>query len=115
MSNLASVRMLGLLQPVCAERGMPTLLEVEVPEQGCSGWELVESLGLPAEMIEGMFVNHTLYGLGQIVMPGDRVALVPYGTPGPHRLYLGLYEAGLENRQQRAESEADTPITDGRP
>ena len=102
MSDVVSVKMLGLLQPVCAERGLPTTAQVDAPEEGFSGWELVESLSLPAEMIEGMFVNHTLYGLGHRVMPGDRVALVPYGTPGPHRLYLGLYEAGLENRQEQA-------------
>jgi len=81
---------------------MPTTVAVEIAEEGISGWQLAEQLTLPAELIEGMFVNHTLYGLGHTVMPGDRVALVPYGTPGPHRVYLGLYEAGLENRQERA-------------
>ena len=105
MSPTTTVKMFGLLQPVCAERGVATVTEIEVPEAGYSGWELVEALGLPAEMVEGMFVNHTLYGLGHTVMPGDQVALVPYGTPGPHRLYLGLYEAGLENRKERAEHE----------
>ena len=30
------------------------------------------------------------------VSPGDRVAFVPYGTPGPHRVFLGLYTAGKE-------------------
>jgi hypothetical protein len=102
MSQKATVKMFGLLQPVCAELGLSTVTEVDVPERGHTGWELVEHLGLPAEMIEGMFVNHKLHGLGHRVMPADRVAFVPYGTPGPHRLYLGLYEAGLENRQEHA-------------
>jgi hypothetical protein len=97
--------MLGLLQPVCAERGLSTTARVDIPERGIDGWTLVSELGLPAEMVEGMFVNHTLHGLAQTVMPGDRVALVPYGTPGPHRVYLGLYEAGLENRQDREHAE----------
>jgi hypothetical protein len=31
------------------------------------------------------------------ISPGDRVAFVPYGTPGPHRVFLGLYAAGKES------------------
>ena len=32
-----------------------------------------------------MFCNHRTYPIDHIIMPGDRVAFVPYGTPGPHR------------------------------
>ena len=41
-------------------------------------------------------MNRTVYGIGHHVDPGDRVAFVPYGTPGPHRVYLGLYKAGKD-------------------
>ena len=51
------------------------------------------------DMIEGVFVNHTVYDLGHYVMPSDEVAFVPYGTPGPHRFYLGLYKAGKQSRE----------------
>jgi len=37
-----------------------------------------------------------VHGIGVHVSPGDRVAFVPYGTPGPHRVFLGLYAAGEE-------------------
>ena len=47
-----------------------------------------------SEKIEGVFVNHVVHGIGVHVSQGDRVAFVPYGTPGPHRVLLGLHSAG---------------------
>jgi nitroreductase len=55
-------------------------------------------MGLPVDTIEGAFCNHSIHGLAHVVMRGDQVAFVPYGTPGPHRYFLGLYEAGHEER-----------------
>ena len=55
-------------------------------------------LDLPHDLIEGVFCNHTVYGLDHVIRPGDRIAFVPYGTPGPHRFTLGLYDAGRGNR-----------------
>ena len=34
------------------------------------------------------------YGLDRVILPGDRVAFVPRGIPGPHRFTLGIYSAG---------------------
>jgi hypothetical protein len=93
-----TVRMFGLLHLYRTERGLPTTLEVEVPECGTTGRDLAQSLDLPVERIEGVFVNRTVYGIDHPVMPGDRVAFVPYGTPGPHRVFLGLYQAGRGDR-----------------
>ena len=93
-----TVRMFGLLHMYCSERGLPSTVEVQVPEQGTTGRDLAASLGLPCEQIEGVFVNRTVYGIDHPVMPGDRVAFVPYGTPGPHRVFLGLYDAGRGDR-----------------
>ena len=76
------------------ERGLPYTLAVEVPEGGIAARDLAVALGLPPEKIEGVFVNHVMLGIGVHVSPGDRVAFVPYGTPGPHRVFLGLYAAG---------------------
>jgi hypothetical protein len=42
-------------------------------------------------------VNHTVHGLDVWLNPGDRVAFVPFDTPGPHRVFLGLYEAGKDS------------------
>ena len=94
-----TVRMFGLLHLFRSEQGLPSTVEVEVPEEGTTGRLLAVELGLPCEKIEGVFVNRTVYGIDHPIMPGDRVAYVPYGTPGPHRVFLGLYNAGLEGRE----------------
>jgi len=94
-----TVRMFGLLHQFRSDRGLPSTVEVEIAPEGCSGRELAVQLGLPCEMIEGVFVNRTVYGIDHPVAPGDRVAFVPYGTPGPHRVFLGLYQAGRGERE----------------
>lgn len=96
MGEPVSVRIFGLLHERQQQLGLPSTLQVAVPEEGTTGRGLAEMLELPCEMIEGVFVNHTVYGIDHPVAPGDRVAFVPYGTPGPHRLFLGLYKAGKE-------------------
>jgi len=93
------VRIFGLLAAKRAERNEPTTVEIEVPEQGITAEKIAMDLGLPPELIEGAFCNHTVYGLDHVVHPGDRVAFVPYGTPGPHRFCLGLYDAGRKSRE----------------
>ncbi len=98
------IRIFGLLRAHCVERGLPTAVTFDVPAEGMSAEDLAHALELPLEMIEGVFVNHTVYDLNRRVMPGDEVAFVPYGTPGPHRVYLGLYKAGKALREPVAES-----------
>lgn len=87
--------MLGALR---TERGEPTTVEIEVPAEGMTAADIADELGLPHDLIEGVFCNHTVYGIGHRIHPGDRIAFVPYGTPGPHRFSLGLYDAGRGRR-----------------
>ena len=93
-SGTVSVRMFGLLREVRREQGQPPTAEMELPVEGMDAATLARELGLPVERIEGVFCNHTIHPLTQMVYPGDEVAFVPHGTPGPHRFYLGLYRAG---------------------
>jgi hypothetical protein len=95
-SESVTVRMFGRLYSARKEAGLPTTLELDVPAHGTSARELALELDLDLEVIEGVFVNRHVYDLGHAVMPGDRVAFVPRGTPGPHRFYLGLYRAGRD-------------------
>ncbi|TDB38284.1 MAG: MoaD/ThiS family protein [Actinobacteria bacterium] len=94
-----TIRTFGCLYDIRCEMGLPATVTQEVPEDGISAGDLATGLGLPHEQIEGVFLNGTVYSLGHIVMPGDRVAFVPYGTPGPHRFNLGLYAAGKEGEE----------------
>lgn len=93
------VRIFGMLGALRVERGLPTTVEVQVAESGTTGAAIADELELPHEYIEGVFCNHKVYGLDHVIHPGDRVAFVPYGTPGPHRFTLGLYDAGRGARK----------------
>ncbi len=86
--------MFGLLRSLRCERGFEHTTEMELPVEGMSARAIALELDLPVERIEGVFVNHTVRALDHTVMPGDRIAFVPPGTPGPHRYFLGLYGAG---------------------
>jgi hypothetical protein len=92
------VRIFGSLRPFRTRRGLPHTLSVEVPQGGIAARDLAVSLELPPEKIEGVFVNHVVHDIGVHVSPGDRVAFVPFDTPGPHRVFLGLYGAGRAER-----------------
>lgn len=92
-----TVRVFGSLQPFRKERGLPCACEVDVPPEGLAARDVAALLEIPAEKIEGVFVNHTVHGIGVWVNPGDRVAFVPFDTPGPHRVFLGLYDAGKDS------------------
>lgn len=97
MTGSVAVRIFGSLRPALVERGLPHEFSAEVPETGITGRELAERLCLPMEHVEGVFVNHVVHGLGIRIMPGDRIAFVADDTPGPHRFFLGLYEAGKDD------------------
>ncbi len=97
MSNSpVTVRVFGSLQQFRKERGLSCDFEAQVPQEGVAARELALSLDIPPEKIEGVFVNHIVHGINVRVNPGDRVAFVPFDTPGPHRVFLGLYDAGKE-------------------
>jgi len=94
----ATVHMFGVLHSLRVERGLPSSVEMDVPPEGVPARAIALDLDLPLESIEAVFVNHTAFGLDHVVLPGDRVAFAPFGTPGPHRFCLGLFDAGREGR-----------------
>ena len=56
-----------------------------------SGAELLAKLDIPQEGVEVMFINRKAVATDcAVIHPGDRVALVPPGVPGPHRFLLGF-------------------------
>jgi len=96
VGETATVRVFGILREYQRKRGVVAETLEEIPAEGISAGELAEQMGLPVDSIEGAFCNHTIYGLAHVIRQGDEVAFVPYGTPGPHRYFLGLYRAGHE-------------------
>ncbi|WP_429884797.1 MoaD/ThiS family protein [Geoalkalibacter halelectricus] len=93
-SGRVIVRMFGALHSLRRSRNLPTTIEVDLPPEGCTALEIAQQLDLPLERIEAVFCNHRTYDLNHRIHPGDRIAFVPPGVPGPHRFYLGIHQAG---------------------
>jgi hypothetical protein len=56
-----------------------------------SGAALLAKLDIPLSGVEVIFINRKAVATDNaLIHPGDRVALVPPGMPGPHRLLLGF-------------------------
>ena len=96
------IRMFGFLYTYRRKRGLPSSIELQIPPEGKTALTIAQELQLPIDMIEAVFCNNTIYTLDHIIMPGDRVAFVPHGTPGPHRYTLGIKQAG--DKQKKAHS-----------
>jgi hypothetical protein len=95
-SGVVAARLFGALYTWAHGQGRPTAFEVEVPPGGVAARDLAKQAGLPLDLIEGVFVDGRVHGADHVIFPGQRVAFVPKGTPGPHRVFLGLYDAGKQ-------------------
>jgi hypothetical protein len=89
-----TLRMFGCLHTIRKERGLESTAEIELPPEGRTAKEIALELDLPLDKIEGVFINSLVYPLNKTVLPGDRVAFIPTGIPGPHRFMLGIHGAG---------------------
>ena len=90
-TSSVTVRAIAFLDTFCREHDLPSTMSIGVPEAGIAAFDLADSIGLPVDRIEGIFHNYTVSGLDALIMPGDRVAFVPYGTPGSHPAFFGPF------------------------
>lgn len=90
----ATVRLFGKLHTFRRQQGLSAEVEITLPEQGLPAIDVARQLELPLSDIEGVFCNHKVYGLDHILRPGDSLAFIPIGVPGPHRFMLGIHAAG---------------------
>lgn len=79
----------SFLQEKVRKCGTEPVCRLELPE-GSTVRDLVLKLGLKAEDVEGAFVNGRTCEFEHQLKNGDRIALVPPGTPGPYRYMLGI-------------------------
>jgi sulfur carrier protein ThiS len=78
------------LSDLFRERGWPNPRPVDIAGE-LTGPALLDELDIAAERVEVIFVNRKAYAADIArIRPGDRVALVPPGVPGPHRFLLGF-------------------------
>lgn len=73
---------------------MPLILELHTP---ITGRELAKRLNILPDEIEVIFVNGFVQDLDYIINPGDRMAFLPPGCPGPYRIALGFYGKNQDN------------------
>lgn len=59
-------------------------------DPGMTAADVVQKIGLNMDEVEVAIINGKVSPLPTPVNDGDRVALVPPGTPGPYRVLLGF-------------------------
>lgn len=96
----AKIRLFGNLHTLRRERGLSSIADIYLPPEGRTAEAVAHELDLPLERIEGVFCNHTAYSLDKILRPGDELAFIPTGVPGPHRFMLGIHAAGRGLRHE---------------
>lgn len=67
---------------------MPFYYDIEEP---VTALVLSERLGIKRKDIEVVFVNGFVQEVEVLIQPGDRIAFLPPGCPGPYRIALGFY------------------------
>jgi len=82
----------SFLREKLKQKGIPYIDSRWEIEDKTSVDGLIDSLGLEQKDVEAVFVNHTVVPKKTLLYEGDRVALLPPGTPGSYRLLSGLKE-----------------------
>lgn len=84
----------SFLQKACQAKGI-ACKDARVPiREGETVMDLVLRLGLDPVGVEAVMVNRKVEEMTTVLQDGDRVALLPPGTPGPHRFLLGIRKTG---------------------
>lgn len=52
--------------------------------------DLLKTMALSRDDVEVAFINGKVAPFNTSIQDGDRVALIPPGTPGPYRVFLGF-------------------------
>lgn len=73
---------------------LPLILDLH---SATTGIELAKKLKIPIDEIEVIFVNGFVEAVDVIINPGDRIAFLPPGCPGPYRIALGFYGKNQNN------------------
>ncbi len=87
-----SLKAFSSLRPRLQQQHIGYLGESYTCKEGITLKELIAQLGFGEKEVEGAFVNHTVVPKHTVLKEGDKVALIPPGTPGSYRLILGIKE-----------------------
>lgn len=93
------LRAFAFLYSEFRKRGLTSPMEMEIPDEGITGREIIKQLGIPEDKVEAVFVNGVSNNLNYLIKPNDRVGLVSPGLPSIYRVHLGFYS--LDKRENR--------------
>ena len=90
MPGTIELRVFMGLVDVFKKRNWPLPLLVEL-EKSITAADLMKMLDIPEKEVEIVFINGKVFlPCAGVIVPGDRVALVPPGTPEPYRVLMGF-------------------------
>jgi len=72
------------------ERGIDCVNVQREITDSMSAQDFIDELGLSKKYVEAVFINGKVLPKSTILQEGDRIALLPPGTPGSYRLILGI-------------------------
>lgn len=80
----------SFLQKKLKKKNLPfSNVQLEI-KQGTTARDIVKQMELDSDEVEAVFVNGKVAPFSTILNNNDRIALVPPGTPGPYRVFLGF-------------------------
>ena len=82
----------SFLREELSQKGFSYLNASMQIDENMSANELIAWMGLDTSRVEAVFINHKVCSKETKLKEGDRIALLPPGTPGSYRLILGLKE-----------------------
>lgn len=80
----------SFLRVKLTQKGFPYLNASLEIKDGTRAVDVIDLMGLEQRDVEAVFVNHLVVSKETKLKDGDRVALIPPGTPGSYRLVLGM-------------------------
>lgn len=98
-----TIRVLGFLRRYMDEQGRPYEVQEMIPDGGMQAFDLIKRLAIPPGEVEAVFRNGQVINIYDPVIPGDRVAFLPRGTPGPYRFVLGMARENRERTRRETE------------
>ncbi len=86
-----TVNLFGKLQEEYLNKGLSPVNIIHNIRPGETIIDLLKRLNIDENEVEGAFLNGRIVPLTSELKGGERIGLIPYGTPGPHRFLMGIY------------------------